>query len=197
MDGDHQMILAMGGRVWFNTRGVFTTRGTRGLLLVWQTVLLLRTYRKHQEFRVACQGRVHWANAWRMGSRNTPFARKSCVCASIAFLAWVISLAVDYNSRVVGADCLLFAFVCCVVSTLTWKLNFCSCLNSGAKLIDRRNYVSVLVAFLRELIVVTGTVNFLMCWSLNERSWPSQSFGMMFGITIRVFLWLLDWGSKV
>jgi hypothetical protein len=132
-----------------------------------QTVLLLRTYRKHQEFRVACQGRVHWANGLRMGSNNTPFTTKSCACALITFLAGIISLAVDYNSSVVGADCLLFTFVCCVVSTLTWKLNFCSCWNSGAKLIDRKNYLSVLVAFLRELIVVTGTVNFVMCWRLN------------------------------
>jgi len=137
-----------------------------------QTVLLLRTYRKHKEFRVACQGRVHRANA--MGSSNTPFALKSCACASIAFLAGIISLAVDYNSRVVEADGLLFDFVCCVVSTLTLKLKSCPCWNSGAKLNDRRNYLSVLVAFLKELIVVTGTVNFLMCWRLNERSWPSQ-----------------------
>jgi hypothetical protein len=109
-----------------------------------------------------------------MGNSNTPFAMKSCACASISFLAGIISLTVDYNSRVAGADCLLFAFVCCVVSMLTWKLNFCSRWNSGAKLIDRRNYLSVLVASVRELIVVTGTVNFLMCWRLNTRSWPSK-----------------------
>lgn len=109
-----------------------------------------------------------------MSSSNTPFAMKSCACASIALLAGIISLAVDYNSRLVGANCLQFAFVCCVVSTLTWKLNFCSCWNSGAKLIDCRNYLSVLVAFLRELIVVTDIINFLMCLCLNERLWPSQ-----------------------
>jgi hypothetical protein len=71
-------------------------------------------------------------------------------------------LAVDYNLDVVEADCLLSGLVCCVVSTLTGKLKFCYCLNSGAIIIDRRDYLSVLVVFLRE-IIVNGTVNLLMC----------------------------------
>ena len=117
---------------------------------------------------------MHRTNALRKGSSNTPFTTAHVPPSHS--LVGTISLAVDYNSSAVGADWLMSDFVCCVVSTLTWKLKFVSCWNSGAKLIDSRDYLSVLVAFIRELTVVTGTVDLLMCWRLNERSWRSQFF---------------------
>jgi hypothetical protein len=49
---------------------------------------------KHEACRVACSERVYCANAFRMGSSNSPFTT-SCACASLAFLAGVISWSVD------------------------------------------------------------------------------------------------------
>ena len=74
----------------------------RGLLLLEATdssVVLLRANWKHQAFRVACSEQMHRANAFRMGSINASFITKSCACASVAFLAGIISLSVDYNDR--------------------------------------------------------------------------------------------------
>jgi hypothetical protein len=50
---------------------------------------------EHQVFRVACSDRVHCANAFRMGSNNSSLTTRSYACASIAFLAGIMSWSVD------------------------------------------------------------------------------------------------------
>ena len=57
-----------------------------------QTVLLLHTDEKHQEFRVACSEPVHCENAVRTCSSNQSFTRQTYACASIAFGARITSL---------------------------------------------------------------------------------------------------------
>jgi hypothetical protein len=60
-----------------------------------QAPLLIYSDWKHQVFHATCSECVHSATAFRMGSSNSPFTSKSCACASIAFLAWVIPWSVD------------------------------------------------------------------------------------------------------
>jgi hypothetical protein len=49
----------------------------------------------HQAFRVACSEPLQWTDADRMGSSKSTFATK--YCSSLAFLAGIMSLAVDYT----------------------------------------------------------------------------------------------------
>jgi hypothetical protein len=58
-------------------------------------ILLAHTQRKHKAFRVPRSERVHCVNALGMDSGNSSFATKSCACASITFLAGIISWSVD------------------------------------------------------------------------------------------------------
>jgi hypothetical protein len=45
----------------------------------------------HQAVRVACSERVQCADAVRSDSRNSPFTKKYCACASFAFVTGIIS----------------------------------------------------------------------------------------------------------
>ena len=61
------------------------------------SVLLPHTDRKHQAYRPACNERVYCDNDFSMGSSNLSFATRSCACVSVAFVAEIISLSVDYR----------------------------------------------------------------------------------------------------
>ena len=59
--------------------------------ILQETAILLCTNWKHQAFRVACTERAHCGNAFRNGSSNSSLTTKSCTCASVAFLAAIVS----------------------------------------------------------------------------------------------------------
>jgi hypothetical protein len=52
---------------------------------------------KQQAFRGTCRAQVQYANAFRTGSSNLSFTKKSCACASVSFLAGIISCSMDYT----------------------------------------------------------------------------------------------------
>jgi hypothetical protein len=65
-----------------------------------KAVLLLYTDWKHQVFAVACSEWLECASAFRVGSSNPSLARRSCACASLAFVAGISSWFVDFNTLV-------------------------------------------------------------------------------------------------
>jgi hypothetical protein len=69
---------------------------------------------KHESFRVACTERGHCAKALRIDSSNSSFTRKSCACASIAFLAGI-------TSRSVNSTYLLVVKVKRPLGSLNWR----------------------------------------------------------------------------
>jgi hypothetical protein len=80
-------------------RGYVYCRNTRRLLVVGATDNTVTTHRrKHEALRVACSKAVHCVNAFRIGSSNSSFSREPCAGASIAFVAGVTSLSVDYTA---------------------------------------------------------------------------------------------------
>ena len=82
----------LSGAVWGTAAG----RSGRHLYCCTQT-------KNFQAFRVTCSDRVHCANAFRMDSSNSPFATKSCACASVSFLAGDLFLVwVDSTTAVCG-----------------------------------------------------------------------------------------------
>jgi CD68 antigen len=85
-------------RVWYGAGGQLAIGRITGLLLVEATDCPTATNGKHQAFWVACKERLHFANAFRVGSNTSSFTMKCCACASIAFLAGIISWFVDSNS---------------------------------------------------------------------------------------------------
>jgi hypothetical protein len=70
-------------------------RENAGILLVGMIEPSNCTHTLKTLFQVACRERVHCASASGIGSRNSSFTRKSCACASITFLAGIISWSVD------------------------------------------------------------------------------------------------------
>jgi len=74
-------------------------RGTTGLLLVGATDSPTTACRlKTSSISISACLAMHWANVFKMGSSTALFDAKSCTCAFIAFLAGILSLAIDYAS---------------------------------------------------------------------------------------------------
>jgi hypothetical protein len=87
--------------VYGAAREVLTVGLSRSLMLVGVKTVLFHITRKYQIIRAVCNERVLCAIAFRTGSSNSLFVRKSCAFASVAFPAGLIYLELDNNNSYV------------------------------------------------------------------------------------------------